>query len=70
MDIIAILALVAKGLSIATAAIEVGKNAIPAVEAVKDLVTAAQTGNVTDQQLTDTEEALDSMLDDFNKPIV
>lgn len=69
MDIMAILDLVSKGLSVADTLITAGQNAAPAIKAVTELVTGAQAGTVTDQQLTDTEAALDKMISDFNTPI-
>jgi len=69
MDIAAILGLVAKGMSIITTAVAVGKEVAPAVKVVTDLVTGAQAGTVTDAQLTATEVALDKMIDDFNAPL-
>ena len=69
MDIVAILALVAKGLGVISTLVEVGANAVPAIKAVTDLVTGAQSGTVTDDQLTQTEAVLDALIADFNKPI-
>ncbi len=69
MDILAVMALIAKGVSIATAAVEIGKDAVPALTAVKDLVTSFQAGAVTPQTLADTEASLDALIDEFNAPI-
>ena len=69
MDIAAILDLVVKGLGVVSTLITVGADAAPALKVVTDLVTGAQTGTVTDQQLADTEAALDKMIADFNTPI-
>lgn len=69
MDPLTIFALVTKGLEVISTAITVGKNAIPAIDAVKNLVTAAKTDSVTPEMLTSTEATLDAMIDDFNVPI-
>ncbi len=66
MDIVAILALVAKGISVAEALYTTGQEAAPAFNALKDLVTGAQKGTATDVDLAKTEALLDSMIDDFN----
>ena len=44
MDIVAILALIQKGLTVAAAIYEAGKNAAPAIQAISALVTGAQEG--------------------------
>lgn len=66
MDIVAILALVAKGITVATALLEAGQSAAPALAALTKLVTGAQTGAVTKAQLDATEAVLDSLIADFN----
>lgn len=65
----AIFDLIVKGLGVVTTIIAVGKNAIPAIEAIKELATSAQDGTVTDEQLAATEATLDSMIADFNTPM-
>lgn len=69
MDITAILTLVAKGISVIEALYEAGQTAAPALTALKDLVTGAQQGTVTDDQLTQTEALLDQLIDQFNLDI-
>lgn len=69
MDIMAILDLVSKGLSVISTLESVGQTVAPAVKVVADLVTGAQAGTVTLQQLTDTETTLDKMISDFNAPL-
>lgn len=69
MDILAIMAIIAKGISIAETAIAVGKNAGPALAAVKGLIASFHAGTVTPEELADTETSLDAMLDEFNAPI-
>lgn len=66
MDIAAILALVEKGVTIISALIEAGQTATPAIVALKDLVTGARKGTVTDAELDKTEAILDGLIDDFN----
>lgn len=66
MDIMAILALVLKGVSVVEAVIAAGQSAAPAITVIRDLITGAQTGAVTQAQLDATEATLDSMIDDFN----
>jgi hypothetical protein len=69
MDIMAILNLVSTGLTVITTLESAGQAIAPAVKVVSDLVTGAQAGTVTAQQLTDTETALDSMIAGFNTPL-
>jgi len=69
MDIALVLDLVMKGLSVANTLITVGKNAIPAIDAVKELIAGAQSGTLTDADLDKTEAVLDALIEDFNKPI-
>jgi hypothetical protein len=64
-----ILNLISTGLTVITALETAGQQIAPAVKVVTDLVTGAQAGTVTDQQLTDTETALDKMISDFNLPL-
>lgn len=70
MDIMTILDLVAKGLSVISTLAATSHDIAPAISVVTGLVTGAQAGTVTDQQLMDTETALDKMIADFNAPIV
>lgn len=69
MDIVAILALIAKGVGVIDTLVTIGQNAEPAIKVVKDLITGAQAGTVTDSDLTATETALDAMIADFNAPM-
>lgn len=69
MEMAAILELVVKGLGVASTLIAVGKDAAPAIKVLTDLVTGAQAGTVTDEQLAATEATLDAMIDDFNQPM-
>jgi hypothetical protein len=69
MDVAAVLALILKGVSIIETLIAAGQSVAPAVKVITDLITGAQAGNVTDEQLAETETALDAMIDDFNQPM-
>jgi hypothetical protein len=69
MDIAAILALTLKGISVIQTLVSVGQEIAPAVKVVTDLITGAQAGTVTNDQLLSTEDALDAMIADFNEPM-
>lgn len=69
MDIASILELVVKGLGVVNTLVTVGKDAAPAIKVLTNLVTGAQAGTVTDEQLAATEATLDAMIDDFNQPM-
>lgn len=66
MDIMAILLLVEKGVAVASTLIAAAQNAEPALQAIKDLITGAKTGTVTQADLDKTEAVLDALIDDFN----
>lgn len=66
MDIAAILALIAKGITIIDTLVQAGKDAAPAIKALSDVVSGAQKGTVTDADLDATETLLDSLIADFN----
>lgn len=69
MDIMAIFSMIETGVSVAQTLIEAGKDAIPAITAVKNLVTGAKAGTVTQADLDSTEALLDSLINDFNAEI-
>ncbi len=69
MDIAAILALTLKGIEVIKTLVAVGQDIAPAVKVVKDMITGAQAGTITDEQLLSTEDALDAMIADFNEPM-
>ncbi len=69
MDIAAILALTLKGIEVIKTLVAVGQDIAPAVKVVTDMITGAQAGTVTDEQLLSTEDALDAMIADFNEPM-
>ena len=69
MDIAAILALTLKGIEVIKTLVAVGQDIAPAVKVVTDMITGAQAGTITDEQLLSTEDALDAMIADFNEPM-
>jgi hypothetical protein len=69
MDIAAIMDLMVKGLGVVNTLVTVGKDALPAIKVLTDLATSAQTGDVTDEQLAQTEATLDALVDKFNAPL-
>ncbi len=74
MDIAAILAVAAKGIGYINSAISIGETATPAivnaVQIVNRLITAANgDGEITDEQLTADETALDGLITSFNEPM-
>jgi hypothetical protein len=69
MDVPAILALILKGVAVIETLIAAGQSVAPAIKVITDLVSGAQAGTVTDEQLTETETALDIMIADFNQPM-
>lgn len=69
MNAMAILALVAKGLTIAEVLIAAGQTAAPALKVIGRVIRGAQAGTVTDEELEAEEAALDKMIADFNEPI-
>ncbi len=70
MDPMTIIALVAKGLAVVTALAEAGKNVVPAVTAIKNLVKSTENGTVTDAEVDATDAQLDAMLTKFDLPLV
>ena len=69
MDVGAILELIVKGLGVISTLVAVGKDVEPAIRVLVDLVTGAQKGTVTDEQLASTEATLDAMIAEFNAPM-
>lgn len=69
MDFVAVLALISKGITVAEALYQAGQEAAPAFTALKNLVTGAQNGTVTDEELNKTEALLDQLMADFNAPL-
>lgn len=69
MDIAAVILLIQKGVTIAEALIAAGESAAPAFSAIKNLLTGAQKGTVSEDDLDATEAQLDKLIDDFNLEI-
>lgn len=69
MDIVAIMALIVKGLGVVETLVEAGESAAPAIKVLIGVATGAQQGTVTDDELTAAETLLDSLVADFNTPI-
>ncbi len=69
MDPLTIIALIGKGISVLDMAITAGKNAKPVIDTLKGLITGAEEGTVTDEQLARDEAFLDSQIEEFNKPL-
>lgn len=69
MDVVAVMALIKKGLGVAETLYETGKSAAPTIRVLTGIVTGAEHGTVTDDELTAAETLLDSQIDDFNTPI-
>ena len=70
MDVGAILELIVKGLGVVSTLVAVGHDAAPAIKVLVDLATGAKNGTMTDAQLAETEATLDSMIADFNEPMI
>lgn len=64
MDIAAILAIVTKGVSVASALITAGQSAAPAFAALQNLFKAKET--ITQADMDAADAILDGLLDDFN----
>ena len=69
MDIAAVMDLIVKGLGVVNTLVTVGSDALPAIKVLTDLATGAQNGDVTDEQLAQTEATLDALVDKFNAPL-
>lgn len=69
MDPLTIIAMITKGLTIASMALEVGKDVTPIIKATLGLGEAAQEGTVTEEQLAEIEALLDAEIAEFNKPM-
>lgn len=66
MEFTAILALITKGLTIASALIEVGGNALPTLDRLRKFVQKSFSGGVVQSDLDELETFLDSQIDEFN----
>lgn len=68
MDPMMILALVERGISVASMLLTAGKDAAPVLARLTGLTQGAQAGTVTDEQLAAEQAFLDSQIEEFNKP--
>lgn len=66
MEIMAVLALIEKGITIANILIAAGQSAAPALDSIINLVRGTREGAVTQQDLDKTEALLDTLIADFN----
>lgn len=66
MDTAAVLALIEKGIAIIPILIQFGQDIAPAIEILKNVVTGAQAGTITDEELAQNEAELDALIADFN----
>jgi hypothetical protein len=66
MDYLTIITLIGKGLTVAQALIEAGEAALPAIQAVQNIVSGVKDGAVTEEQLAETEAELDKLIETFN----
>lgn len=66
MDVVSIIELITKAITIAEALIEAGQTAAPAFKAIADLASGAQNEDITDEQLQTTEDVLDGLVSQFN----
>ena len=69
MDIAAIMSLILKGVSVIESLVQVGQDVAPAIKVVRDLVTGAQSGTITQSDLLSAEDTLDRLISDFNADI-
>jgi len=66
MDVMAILLLVEKGITVISTLVTAGQSAEPAIAALLKLITGAKSGTVTPAELAATEAVLDKQIADFN----
>lgn len=69
MDVVAIMALIVKGLGVVETLVEAGQSAAPAIKVLLGVATGAQQGTVTQDELTAAEALLDKQIEAFNAPI-
>lgn len=69
MDIVAIMALIVKGLGVVETLVEAGEAAAPAIKVLIGVATGAQQGTVTQDELDAAEALLDKQIEDFNTPM-
>jgi hypothetical protein len=66
MDISAILAVIARGIEVAEALVQAGRDVAPALVAIKNL---ASNSNPTQADLDSTEAVLDGLMAEFNSDL-
>jgi len=69
MDVAAIFALIAQGLSIAEIALKAGQDVAAIIASLKNVASSAQNGSVTDEQLAEAAAATDAVVAKFNEPL-
>lgn len=69
MDPMMILALVERGVSVASMLITAGKDAAPVLGRLLNITKGAQEGTVTDEQLAAEQAFLDNQIREFNAPL-
>ena len=68
MDVMTIMGLVAKGLSLLPTIIQAGGDAIQTIKVLEDLSSSTADGTVTQTQVDDVEAHLDALMEQFNAP--
>lgn len=68
MDPMMILALVERGISVASMLLTAGKDAAPVLGRLLNITQGAQAGTITDEQLAAEQAFLDSQIEEFNAP--
>lgn len=69
MEVAAIMAMIVKGLGVVSTLVAAEQNAEPAIKVLINLAKGGQSGTVTPDELTATENTLDAMIADFNEPM-
>lgn len=69
MDALAIMTLVLKGISVAQALVNAGKDAAPAWDALRALFSGTRKGPPTQEAMNNADALLDRLMDEFNAEI-
>lgn len=69
LDMQNVLDLIQKGVGVIETVVKAGKDAAPAIGIVKNFISGAKQGDMTDAEIMAFEEQLDAMIDDFNVPM-
>lgn len=69
MDATAVFALISKGLALLPILIQAGQEVGTIIQNLKNLSDSAQSGTVTDEQLSTLEAELDASIANFNEPM-